>query len=234
MKFQITYWKRLGQFVIILLSSSSIKAQTGSWTVVNAEMKLTDKWNAFTEAQLRSSDFYNNFFYYEIKGGVGFQLSKKVSVLGGLGIYQTYSPVGNFKHPKVNDEFRTWLQASLGQNIKRLKLEHRIRAEQRWTSSGFRHRFRYRLNTTLPLNNLRLVPKTVYLNSSDEVYFTTRSPHFIRNRFFIGCGYVFTESFTLQAGYVRQLDITSSDKLDKGYFQSSFLFDLDLKTKTRD
>lgn len=217
--------------VVLLLVASNLFAQPGSWTVINADMKINNSWGIFAETQLRSTNFYNNFFYYEFKGGATYKVSKNLSVSGGLGVYQTYSQTGNFKQPKVNDEFRTWVQMSLSQSVKRLNLDHRYRAEQRWTSTGFRHRFRYRLNATLPLNTKSIQQKTIYLNCSNEVYFTTRSPYFVRNRFILGCGYVFTKMFTFQAGYVHQLDISTTTNTDKNYFQTSFLFDLDWSNK---
>lgn len=220
---------RCWQIALMLLSASSIKAQTGSWNILDAKIKVNKNWSVFTEAQLRSLNFYDAFYYYELKGGATFQLSKNVSVTGGLGTYQTYSPGGNFKTPELNNEFRTWLQLDMAQEIKRLRIEHRYRIEQQWASDGFHNRFRYRLNATLPIAKKNIAPKTFYVNSSEEVFFTTNSPYFIKNRFFAGCGYVFTKLFTCQSGYMQQFDILTTDKIRKGFFQVSFLFELKWK-----
>jgi len=72
---------------------------------------------------------------------------------------------------------------------KRLKFEYRYRAQQQWTSNGFRNRFRYRLNTILPLKKKKVEPKTFYLNASNEIFYTDRAPYFERNRLFLGGGY---------------------------------------------
>ncbi|MGH2566193.1 MAG: DUF2490 domain-containing protein, partial [Ginsengibacter sp.] len=195
---------RLRLLVLVYFFSTNLIAQTGSWNIISVKLKINEKWSVFTEAQLRSLSFYDELFYYELKGGASYKLSKNISVTGGLGIYETYSPGGNFKNPKVNDEFRTWLQLDMTQDIKRLMIEHRYRVEQQWTSNGFHHRFRYRLNATLPIAKGNIEPKTFYLNSSEEVFFTNNSPYFIKNRFFAGCGYVFTQLFTCQTGYMQQ------------------------------
>ncbi|HRE37524.1 MAG TPA: DUF2490 domain-containing protein [Chitinophagaceae bacterium] len=219
-------------FFIMLLYIQPIMAQMGSWNIVNAKLDLTQKWNLFGELQLRSLKYYNDFHYYEVKGGASYAISKGTSVSAGFGIFDTYSPGGNFKTPMVNDEWRTWIQVSLTQYEKRLKLEHRYRAEQRWTSNGFRNRFRYRINTALPLNNKKIEPGTYYLTASNELFFTNRAPYFERTRIFIGGGYEFSHLFTLQAGYLHQFDYRINDETGKDFFQISLLFELKWKNKS--
>ena len=116
--------------------------------------------------------------------------------------------------------------------LKRLKLEHRYRAEQRWTSDGFRNRFRYRINSALPLNNKKIEAGTYYLTASNEIFFTNRAPYFERNRVFLGAGYEFSPFFTLQAGYLHQFDYKISDETGKNFLQLSFLFEMQWKKKT--
>ena len=209
-----------------------VSGQMGSWNIINTKLDLNQKWNLFGELQLRSLRYYNNFHYYEIKGGASYSLSKNTSVSAGFGIFDTYSPGGNFKTPMVNDEWRTWIQLSLTQYEKRLKLEHRYRAEQRWTSNGFRNRFRYRLNGAFPLNNKKIEPGTYYITASNELFFANRAPYFERNRVFIGGGYEISHPFTIQAGYLRQFDYKINDETGKNFFQLSFLFELKWKNKS--
>ncbi len=219
-------------FFLILLSTQLATAQTGSWNILNAKLDLNQKWNLFGELQLRSLRFYDDFHYYEIKGGASYSISKTSSVSAGFGIFDTYSPEGNFKTPMVNDEWRSWIQFNMTQYEKRLKLEHRYRAEQRWTSNGFRNRFRYRLNTAFPLNNKKIEPGTYYLTASNEIFFTNRAPYFERNRAFLGAGYEFSSLFTLQAGYLHQFDYRINDETGRNFLQISFLFEMQWKKKT--
>lgn len=223
---------RLKLFAVFLFVTTTIVAQTGSWNILNAKLEVNEKWSLFGEAQIRSLRFYDDFHYYELKGGATFQFSKTFSLTGGIGIFDTYSPGGNFNTPMLNDEVRTWLQLNMTQNEKKLKFEHRYRAEQRWTSDGFRNRFRYRLNITLPLAKKRVEPKTFYLNASDEIFFTDRPPYFERNRFFLGGGYEFSEFFTLQTGWMRQFDYRTTDEIGKNFFQLSLLFTLQWRNRT--
>lgn len=220
------------QLLIVIFFSQTAFAQTGSWNILNAKLTLNEKWNLFGELQLRSLKFYDDFHYYEVKGGASYSISKASSISAGFGNFDTYSPGGNFKSPMANDEWRSWIQYSIRQYEKRLKLEHRYRAEQRWNRNGFRNRFRYRLNTVYPLNAPKVEPGTYYLTASNEIFFTNKAPYFERNRVFIGAGYEFSHLFTLQAGYVNQFDYRINDETGKNFFQLSFLFELWWNKKT--
>lgn len=216
--------------ILILVSAQS---QTGSWNILNAKIDLSEKWNLFAEAQIRSLKFYDDFHYYELKGGATFMFSKTFSASAGFGIFDTYSAGGNFKSPMQNDEFRSWLQISMQQYERRLKFEHRYRAEQRFTSKDYKNRFRYRLNAVYPLNKEKIEPKTFYINVSDELFFTDKAPYFERNRLFTALGYEFTESFTIQCGYMKQFDYRINDETGKNFVQIAFLFDLNNIKKLR-
>ena len=212
--------------IILLLFSKLTFAQNkelGTWQVVNAQLSLSQKWEVFTELQARSNSFFNNFFYYEIKGGLSYSINNNFSFLIGTGRYATYADEGNFAKPFVSEEFRIWQQLTMNQYLERLKIEHRYRAEQKWTGDGYRNRFRYRLNMMLPLNNAKLVPGTVYLNAYDEVFLNNKAPHFERNRFFAGAGYILSPVTTVQAGYVNQYNYSLSKRGGKNFLQLSLM-----------
>jgi hypothetical protein len=199
----------------------------GSWNIVNARLQMSRKWSAWGELQLRSLQFYNQFHYHETKGGFQYNLGEASSVLVGFGRYVTYSPGGNFESPVKNDELRTWFQFSMGNRFGRLRVEHRYRIEQRWTSVGYRNRFRYRLNLLMPLNKPNVEAGTWYATTWNEIFLTNLQPHFERNRFFIGLGYEVTDPFTIQAGFLNQYDYALAvAPLTKNFFQLSFLFDI--------
>ena len=97
----------------------------GSWNILNLKFNVNDKWSVFGEAQLRSLKFYNNFYYYEYKGGVNYKVHKNATLSLGAGSYQTYKEGGNFVLPENNDEFRVWPQIIVFQSLGKLKLEQR-------------------------------------------------------------------------------------------------------------
>lgn len=217
------------KFVLLLIIFPSfMQAQTkglGSWNILNVKYTVNKKWSLFSEAQLRSLGFYSNFHYHEIKGGANFTLNEYVLFTLAGGNYQTYSENGNFALPKNNNEIRLWPQITLNQKIGKLKLEHRYRAELRFTSNGYRNRFRYRLGITFPLSFLDSTQYKLHLTCNNELFFTDNEPYFERNRSFVGIQYKATKKTTLQIGYIHQFDYkindeTGLDFLVLGYYLS--------------
>jgi len=120
------------------------------------------------------------------------------------------------------------------QEVDRIKFEHRYWAEQRFTNNGFRNRFRYRLNTVIPLNNKKLVPQTFYASIWNEIFFTDKAPYFERNRFFVGGGYEVSEAVAIQSGYLHQFDYKINDETGRNFFQISLLLNIDLKKRQQE
>jgi len=198
----------------------------GTWNILNVEKGLNDRWSVFGEAQIRSLRFYDHFHYYEIKGGVTYDLSRNFSLTAGIGRYDTYQEGGDFVTPKANNEIRSWVQVEMLQYLNRLHFEHRYRGEQRWTSDGFRNRFRYRFQLTVPVNQPVIEPGTLYVSGWNELFFTNQEPYFERNRLFLGGGYQFSELFTLQMGFVNQFDYEINDETGRNFLQIALSFDL--------
>jgi len=220
--------------LFLFILSNNAPAQLGSWSIVNVKSNLDNRWSLFAEAQIRSLRFYNHFHYYEYKAGASYNINKYFSLLGGFGWYDTYAEGGNFKEPMVNDEFRTWLQVSMKQNLDRIKFEHRYRAEQRWTINGFRNRFRYRLQSVVPLNNKKLEKGTAYAIAWNEIFFTNNAPYFERNRFLVGCGYELTDNLAIQTGFLKQFDYKLNDETGRNFFQFALLYELSLVKKKQE
>jgi hypothetical protein len=216
-----------GMALIACLAGLSQKNDFGSWNVINTELTLSPRWGIYNELQLRSQSFYDNHFYYEVKGGVSYSLSKNFTFLLGIGKYITYSDEGSFKKPVTANEFRLWQQLTMNTYLERIKFEHRYRVEQRWFKTGYRNRFRYRLNMVLPLNNTKVEPKTFYVSAFDEIFLTNTAPYFERNRFFTGLGYQFSKTLSVQPGYVYQFDYRNNVGAGKHFFQLTLSIDLD-------
>lgn len=199
--------------MMALFLASKVNSQSknvGTFQLLNADYYLTPKWNLWFEQQARSDKFLNQFFYHELKGGVNYKVQKDFAVLLGIGQYATYSHGGNFKTPVANHEFRLWEQFTLSNQVSRVKLDHRFRIEQRFRTDGYRNRFRYRLNSTIPINKKQMEDGTLYTTISDEVFLREKERYFERNRFIWALGYQFAKQFTLQVGWCRQFDYSSS------------------------
>lgn len=216
--------------VILLLHTSNIcfsqYPDLGSWNIFNIKFNINEKWSVFGEAQLRSLRFYDHFHYHEYKGGVNFKARPNMTFTLGAGDYDTYKEGGNFVKPKNNDEFRIWPQITLTQAIKNIKIEQRYRAEFRFTSNGYRNRFRYRLGVSYPFGNNEKGYKPYQVSVSNELFFTGKEPYFERNRALVSIGYKISKQLSVQLGYLHQFDYKINDETGRDFLQIGFYAEL--------
>lgn len=203
------------------------KSHFGSWNVINTRITLAPRFEAFNELQLRSQSFYKDHFYYEVKGGISYFINKNFSFLAGAGRYITYSDPGSFTKPITGNEFRFWQQLTMNNYLEKIKFEHRYRVEQRWFKTGYRNRFRYRLNAAVPIGHNKIEPRTPYVAAFNEIFLTNKAPYFERNRVFVGGGYQINNYIGIQPGYVYQYDYRNGNGAGKHFFQLTLMLDLD-------
>ncbi|OON66926.1 DUF2490 domain-containing protein [Hymenobacter sp. CRA2] len=182
----------------------------GTWGIFTLLLpgNTEHKWGGYAEVQARSNGLLRQYFYHEVKAGVSYDLDPNFTFMVAGGRYSTsdYQDLGT---GPLNVEKRLWEQLVLNQYMKRLKVEHRYRVEQRWfsyrgDSTGFRQRLRYRLNAFLPLNAPTITAKTFFLSAYDEIFLNPKGPVFERNRVYAGIGYQFNKHVVLQLGWVNQ------------------------------
>ena len=198
----------------------------GSWNILNLKYKFDKKWSVFGEAQLRSLSFYDNFHYYEFKGAVNYKAHPSVLLTLGAGSYQTFQDGGTFITPKRNNEFRVWPQITINQSIGKVILEQRLRTELRFTSDGYRNRFRYRLGFAYPFGKNTKDFKPFQIGISNELFFTNNEPYFERNRIVANFNYKPTKATTLQMGYVHQFDYKINDETGRDFLQIGYFIEL--------
>lgn len=211
---------------IFLISIHPIFAQNidlGSWNILNLKYNVNSKWSLFGEGQIRSLQFYNNFHYYEYKGGFNYKLYDNVIMTLAAGSYQTYKEGGDFRLPKNNDEFRLWPQIVLSQAVGKLKIEQRYRVEMRFTSSGYRNRFRYRFGASYPLS------KSFQISANNELFFTDKEPYFERNRLAFSLNYKPTPQTAILIGYLHQFDYKINDETGRDFLQIGYFIELSKK-----
>lgn len=189
----------------------------GSWNILNLKYTHSNKLSVFAEGQIRSLQFYNQFHYYEYKGGIGYQFHKAASITLGAGNYDTYADGGNFVKPKNNDEFRLWPQLIINQSLWQLKIEQRYRSEFRFTNNGFRMRYRYRVGAAYPFGRQKNGSKQYQLVFNNELFFTGREPYFERNRMSVMLSGKVNQQVSVQAGYLHQFDYRITDETGRDF-----------------
>lgn len=190
---------------------------------MNAKVSGNEKWSGFAEFQMRSLSLYDRFYYYELKVGATYSPNKSYSFTLGTGLYNTFNEGPEFDDYSKQKEIRVWEQFIMKQQLSIIDIEHRYRIEQRFTEK-YANRFRYRFNVSVPLNNLKMEPRTIYATAYNELFFTDKLPHFSRNRFHAGAGYVFNEKLSLQAGWLKQVDFLKNNERRKSFLFTSFSF----------
>lgn len=214
---------------LLILWTNTTFAQTsdlGSWNILNLKYNQSDKLSFFGEAQLRSLKFYTNYHYYEYKGGIDYQAYKNVKLTLGAGSYQTYKEGGDFVRPKNNDEFRLWPQLVLFQSVGKFKIEQRYRTEFRFTSNGYRNRFRYRIGAIYPFGKEKDAYKPFQISVSNELFFTDNEPYFERNRLLFAFNYKPSKTTTVQLGYLHQFDYQINDETGRDFLVVGLYLDL--------
>jgi hypothetical protein len=214
---------------LLLFSITNVSGQStdlGSWNIFNIKYTLTEKVSVFGEGQLRSLKFYDDFHYYEYKGGFNYKALKNLKLTLGAGSYQTYKEGGNFVVPKNNNEFRIWPQIILSQKIGAFSVEQRYRAELRYTSNGYRNRYRYRLGLSYPFGKDNNGYKPFQVSFSNELFFTNNEPYFERNRMLLALNYKPTKATTLQVGYLHQFDYKINDETGRDFMQIGYFVEL--------
>jgi len=220
--------------IFIVLTCQHISAQAynlGSWNILNVKFNQNEKLSFFGEAQLRSLKLYNDFHYYEYKGGINYKFQKNATLTLGAGSYQTYREGGDFVLPKNNNEFRIWPQITLFQSIHKLRIEQRYRSELRFTSNGYRNRFRYRVGLSYPFGKERDAYKPYLISVSNEIFFTNNEPYFERNRVQFSFNFKPSKNTSLQIGYLHQFDYKINDEIGRDFLQIGYFIEFNHKAE---
>lgn len=208
-------------------SQTNLSEHISGFNMTSFTYKHDKHWMAYLELQERQIENFSKIDYYEIKGGLGYNINKDNQAFLGMGRYANYS---NDKISK--EELRIWLQYTYSFNIDRLRIDNRIRLEKRFFHNPITdantddERYRLRISGTLPLNNEKLKPNTWFVNAFDEMFVGPKEPLFKRNRVFGGFGYVFNNYMSVNSGYMWQRELTTPIRsLHFMYFGLNFTFD---------
>jgi hypothetical protein len=207
-------------------AAAAQESSIGSWNILNIKYPCSERWGFFTETQLRSLKFYDHFHYYEYKGGVNYKASQFVTLTLGAGSYQTYGEGGDFITPKNNNEFRIWPQLTLSSSLNSVSMDQRFRIEARYTSNGYKNRYRYRLGFSYPLRNLSPSFENYTLLLNNEIFFTNREAYFERNRLQLSLLWKLNQGNSIQFGYLHQFDYRINDEIGKQFMIIGYYYEI--------
>jgi hypothetical protein len=200
--------------------------QMGSWNILHLKYQNKQRWSFFVETQLRSLKFYDHFHYYEYKAGINFKANDFTTFTLGAGSYQTFQEGGDFLRPKNNDEFRIWPQLNLSNQMSGIQMEQRFRMEARYTSNGYRNRYRYRLGFSYPLGRITPKLEKYTIQSNNEIFFTNRESYFERSRFQFTFQYKMNKNNVIQLGYLHQFDYKINDEIGRQFLTVGYYHEI--------
>ena len=207
-------------------------AELGTWNMLDGFYKIKKNYTGWIEVQTRSQQVINNFYHYQIKGGLLYNIPKTdYNLFVGIGRYATYDATGNFKLPLSASETRLWEQLAINNQYSHIKIEHRIRLEQRWINNDYKARFRYRLNPIIMLNHASMLPHTVFISCFDEIFLSNVFPRFELNRYYWGGGVQLNKKLAIQLGILHESNFDKTGKeTNRNYLQSTLQVTIDNKT----
>lgn len=187
---------------------------TNGWYMYFGVHKFAERWGVHTELQLRRHNTLKDPLQLLLRTGINYDLAPNAMFTLGYGFIESY-PYGDYPAAGKFPEHRLYQQLQLKGNLARLGLSHRYRLEQRWvkqpTTSDYTYlnRARYMLKATLPLAGTTLEPKEFFLAAYDEVFVgfgkQVRQNIFDQNRAYGAVGYRFSNTASLELGYLHQL-----------------------------
>jgi hypothetical protein len=228
-----------------------VVTQSIEWLGLTNNVKVSKRLTLILDSQIR---FARDFEQMQDQARVALdiKINDHLSIAPLGYVYTWNGRYGKQPATYVNNEHRIWQQVMYKHNLGRLKVDHRVRLEQRFIQVHSRdasndvidegytnkqNRIRYRFMARLPLNHKALDPKTLFASTYNEVMYswgkkiTFNEPD--QNRVFTGLGYQFTPALSLQGGFIYQMLIKSNGTKQENNvgFQVMLNYAMDLTKK---
>ncbi|MEZ4817996.1 MAG: DUF2490 domain-containing protein [Flavobacteriaceae bacterium] len=174
----------------------------GSWFMLFAKHKVSEKLSIHSEIQYRTYEFGSNLNQLLLRAGLNYHFSENATTTIGYGYIPTDATFTEIEGEKKTIEHRIYEELSLKNSLWKFSLNHRYRLEHRFldnpvTGNDTQHRLRYLLRITYP------VTEQWFLTTYDEVFINLQEPIFGQNRLYGAVGYKFSKDITTQVGYMK-------------------------------
>jgi hypothetical protein len=195
--------------------SAQTDHQTSGWIMFLNNTKLSEKWGAYMDMQVRSSDNFENVRSFLFRPGITYYVNAKNEVTLGYLLNDTFTHLDGTGDNKLT-EHRIWEQYVFKHKIQRVIASHRFRVEQRFIEKqgpedAFAQRFRYFARFILPLKKgEQAFEKGAYLALQNEIFLNIQHKQKVNNHFFdqnrayLATGYRFSKKVDAEVGYLLQ------------------------------
>lgn len=220
----------LSRFVFLLAllaftTGATAQVQFSGWLASFNTIGLNKRFSVHFDAQLRSTDQWQQVGSILLRPGLNFQANKWLTLTAGYALVEGRRTAGAVS--SLLPEHRIWQQALLSNKIHRVTLTHRFRFEERFLPQAKMvgdqletddydpaYRFRYLVRTLFPLAGGKGFTKGLYAALQNEVFLNTgdktavNGKAFDQNRLYGGIGYRFGGKIDIEAGYLNQYTST--------------------------
>ena len=208
-------------FFLAFLSvlSTNVIAQThqqnSGWLFLLNNTKISKKWGAYMDIQVRSADKYDHVRNLLFRPGLTYYASDKHEITLGYLLNETFIRLPETSHYALTEQ-RIWEQYVFKHKIKTISVSHRFRLEQRFIERNnaddlFAQRFRYFFRFILPLKkDVINFEKGLFLAIQNEIFLNIQHKDqlngqlFDQNRAYAAAGYRFSKKLDIEAGYMNQ------------------------------
>ncbi len=180
------------------------------WMQYYSSVQLTDKISFISDYGLRRREHFSEWSQTLVRAGVGYELNQNSKVVAGVA-FLTFLRDGE----KTKIEYRPYQELTRSRSLANLKIQHRIRLEQRFFQdlnenedpASYNLRFRYRLYMNHPVADLNGEKNAGMLsfNAGNEVMFNSGNEiaynHFDSNRILAGPSYQMTPGLSVSLLY---------------------------------
>jgi hypothetical protein len=187
------------------------------WAGYFSQIRLSNKWGIWAEAQLRSKEnFVDNISQCIVRAGLTYYISDATKLTAGYAFINDF-PGDNHKNISA-PEHRPWQQIQWHTKYGKQRMMQWIRLEERYRHKilnndqlangyNFNFRIRYNLWYEIPFIKNGAEPNSWSFIANDEIHINFGKEivnnYFDQNRFFLGLKYQTGKQSNLQFGYMN-------------------------------
>ena len=189
-------------FSFVIKAQNSADNKLGTWYMLNASHKLSEKLKLKTNAHFRYYELASEYQQEIYRVGLNYSFTKKINVTGGF----VYSITDTSYKENLPDlyEYRFYQDLNIKDNWGKFQVKHRVRLAQRFKTKNSEkevtHRIRYGLFLNYPIS------KNWETYTFSEIFIKFVSKPYSQNR--------------TGAGFIKK--INKKLKLKLGYFYTHF------------
>ena len=197
----------------------------GTWTVVSGKHVLSERFSIPTIGILRNYEVFHRYEFVFFRTGLRYRISPKFSGTWGYAYLDSKPFIDS---PEGLGVQQHWLYEELSHKMKlgKLGICNRIRIESRWKlnpmGTDLSHRTRYKFLLTHPIWD------NFYLKFYNELFINLQDSLFNQNRLHLGIGYIFTQNFKLEMGYLKN----HFSSINYNRLRLGIVFNTDLRGKS--